>query len=305
LFEKILNLNRPNGLDIMTKEVKKKTPLLLRAIQWTFPKVEKIAPTLAEKWAWKLFFTPFRFKAPVKEMEAGDKANKFTFEAEGYVIQGYEWGTGDSTIMLMHGWSGRATQWRSFIKPLNDSGYKVVAIDGPAHGKSSGEMTDIIRFSEVLKVVFTKYPEMDTMITHSFGGATSMVAVQNGLPLKRLVNIGTPTDGDFIISDFLRRINGSPQSGDRFKQHIIDDFGRRFDEFSVKETIKYADDLDILMIHDRSDKEVSVQHSIDLHEDNPTTELFITEGLGHMRILRDPKVISRAIDFVKEGVAVL
>lgn len=289
----------------MTKEVKKKTPFPLRVIQWAFPKVEKVAPKLAEKWAWKLFFTPFRFPTPSKEQGVVDKANKFTFEAEGYTIQGYEWGSGDKTIMLLHGWSGRATQWREFIGPLNENGYKVVAIDGPGHGKSSGKMTDIIRFGKVLKEVFNKYPKIDSMITHSFGGAATMFGIQNGLPVKRMVNIGTPTDGDYIIADFLRRINASSQSGDRFKQNIINNFGKTFDAFSVKETIKSASDTDLLMIHDRLDKEVPVQHSIDLHEANPATELIITEGLGHMRILRDSQVIASTISFIKEEVGVL
>ena len=123
----------------MSKEVKKNTPFPLRVIQWTFPKVERIAPTLAEKWAWKLFFTPFRFPAPPRELGVADKANKFTFEVQGYTIQGYEWGKGDKTIMLLHGWSGRATQWREFIGPLNKNGYKVVAIDGPGHGGVLGK----------------------------------------------------------------------------------------------------------------------------------------------------------------------
>ena len=288
----------------MTKEVKKKMPFPLRVIHWTFPKLEKMAPNLAGKWAWKLFFTPFRFPVPKKEQEIANSANKFTFESEGYTIQGYEWGSGDKTIFLLHGWSGRATQWMKFIKPLNDRGYKVIAIDGPAHGNSTGKMTDIMRYQRILQQTVAMYPEVDTMITHSFGGAATMFGIQNGLKLSRLVNIGTPTDGDYIITDFLRRINATEISGVRFKQRVIKNFGNPFDYYSVKETIKSAKDTDILMIHDRSDKEVPVKHSIDVHEANPSTQLVITEGLGHMRILKDESVIERAIEFINEPVAV-
>jgi len=288
----------------MTKEVKNKMPFPLRMIHWTFPKLEKYAPNMAGKWAWKLFFTPFKFPTPKKEQVAADTANKFSFESEGYTIQGYEWGTGDKSILLLHGWSGRATQWMNFIKPLNDSGYKVIAIDGPAHGNSTGKMTDIVKFQRILKQTVAMYPEIDTMITHSFGGAATMFGIQNGLKLKQLVNIGTPTDVDYIIADFLRRINATAISGQRFRQRVINDFGNSFDYYSVKESIKFAQDTDVLMIHDRSDKEVPVQHSIDVHEANPTTQLVITEGLGHMRILKDEKVIERAIEFINEPVTV-
>ena len=288
----------------MTKETKRKTPFSLRMIQWFFPKLERVAPSLAEKWAWKLFFTPFRFPVPAKELDIVKEANKFTFESEGYTIQVYEWGKGDDTILLMHGWSGRATQWREFIKPLNENGYKVVAIDGPSHGNSSGKMTDIMKFKNILKKVQEIYPEINTVITHSFGGAAIMFGIQNDLKIKRLVNIGTPTDGDYIISDFLRKINASPKSGDRFKKNIIDNFGHPFSFFTVKETIKSANNTALLMIHDRLDKEVPVQHSIDLHEAIPGTQLVMTEGLGHIRILRDKEVIAQAIGFVKNEIIV-
>lgn len=282
----------------MTKEIKKKMPFPLRVIQWTFPKLEKIAPSLASKWAWKLFFTPFRFPIPIKEQETADEAKKFTFDSEGYRIQGYEWGTGDKSILLIHGWSGRATQWKDFINPLNENGYKVVAIDGPSHGSSTGKMTDIMKFQNILQEVVRQYPEINSIIAHSFGGAATMFSIQNGLQVDRLVNIGTPTDGDYIISDFLRRINASSKSGDRFKQNVLDNFGNPFDYYSVKETIKFAKSTSLLMIHDRLDKEVPIQHSVDLHEANPTTQLVMSEGLGHMRILRDKEVIAQAISFV-------
>jgi len=284
----------------MTKETKMKMPLMLRFIRWAFPKVERVAPSMAAKWAWKLFFTPFRFPVPAKEQELADQSNKFTFEAEGYTIQGYEWGTGEKSIFLMHGWSGRATQWRSFISLLNDKGYRVVAIDGPGHGLSSGGMTDIIRFQRILQVLFGMYPKMDSAITHSFGGASTMFAIQNGLKIRRLVNIGTPTDADYIIADFLRRINASAKSGEQFRLNVQKIFGQTFDYFSVKETVKFANNTDILMIHDRQDREVPVEHSIEVHEDNPDTQLILTEGLGHMRILRDAEVIAKAISFVEE-----
>ncbi len=275
---------------------------MLRMIRWTFPKLEKIAPVLAGKWAWKLFFTPFRFPISAKDQEFADQANKFTFEAEGDTIQGYEWGTGDKTIFLLHGWSGRATQWRSFITPLNDNGYKVVAIDGPAHGDSTGKVTDVIKYENVLEKVLQLFPEIDSMITHSFGGIAAMYAVKNGLPIRRLVNIGTPTNGDYVIAELMKRINASPKTGERFKQLVINSFGNPFDYYNVKETIKYTHETDLLIIHDKYDKEVPSHHSIDLHEANPKTQLFITEGLGHVRILKDKEVITQAIDFVGERV---
>lgn len=177
----------------------------------------------------------------------------------------------------------------------------MVGIDGPSHGRSSGKRTHIMEFVEVLKAVKLKYPEIDSIIAHSFGGAASMMAIREGLEVKRLVNIGTPTDGDYIIADFLRRINGKPKSGERFKQKVIDMFHKPFSNFSVKESITHMkEDFELLMIHDRNDKEVLIHHAVEFHTEHPETKLIITEGLGHMRILRDMKVINHCINFVNK-----
>ena len=280
--------------------MKKKTkqPLLLRIIRWSFPKVEALAPRIAGAWAWKLFFTPFRFNPPKPEEDIAREANQFRLSVSNMDIQGYEWGTGEKSILVLHGWSGRATQFRKFINPLNKIGYKVVGIDGPAHGKSSGNRTHIMEFADVLKAVKLKYPEIDTIISHSFGGAASMMGIREGLKIKRLINIGSPTDGDYIISDFLRRINGSSKSGERFKQKVVEMFNKPFSNYSIKESIKHVKGLELLMIHDKDDKEVPFQHAVEVHETSPDTKLILTKGLGHMRILKDSQVIEHCLSFI-------
>ncbi len=53
-------------------------------------------------------------------------------------LSALRWGQGP-TVLLMHGWEGRPTQFASLINALVDAGYTVVALDGPAHGRSLGE----------------------------------------------------------------------------------------------------------------------------------------------------------------------
>ena len=280
---------------------KNKLPIPLRIIRWTFPRLEKIAPELATKWAWKLFFTPIRFVAPKKEMEAIELSKEFVFEGGEQAIQGYEWGQGNKVVLLLHGWAGRGSQLHNFIAPLNELGYKVVAIDGPAHGRSTGKTTHILHYADAILNVKKLYPDIEAIIAHSFGGAASIQAVRLGLEIKKLITIGTPTIGDYIINDFLRRINGSPRSGDRFKENVVKQFNRTFDEFSMMNTIELVkDNMDMLMIHDKDDREVPVQHAKDLQIKAPWVNLHITEGLGHMRILKDKSVIAECCAFVEE-----
>ena len=52
----------------------------------------------------------------------------------------YAWGNGP-TILCVHGWGGRATNFAAFIGPMVAAGFRVVAFDAPGHGQSSGTLS--------------------------------------------------------------------------------------------------------------------------------------------------------------------
>ena len=55
-------------------------PFVLRAVRWGFPKLEKIAPSLARRYFIKIFFTPLQYKTPEKELVIEKKSEKFFVE---------------------------------------------------------------------------------------------------------------------------------------------------------------------------------------------------------------------------------
>src|SRR4051812_42065129 len=137
----------------MGNKKKDKRPLLLKFIQWGFPKLEKIVPILAYRYFIKLFFTPLRYTVPDKEKEIAEQAEQFSFTVNGKKIQAYKWGKGP-IVVFVHGWAGRATQFRKFIEHFTANGYQAIAFDGPAHGQSEGSTTNLIEFKEVLEELF-------------------------------------------------------------------------------------------------------------------------------------------------------
>jgi predicted alpha/beta-fold hydrolase len=282
-----------------SKNKKDKTPSLLKFIQWGFPKLEKIAPILAYRYFVKLFFTPFRYKTPEKELEIAAKAELFSFEVSGKRIQGYKWGKGP-VVLFVHGWAGRGTQFRKFIEAFTEKGFQAVAFDGPAHGKSEGKTTNQIEFYEVLRHLYKTLPEKPTaVITHSFGGVATLFSIMHGLPIHRLINIASPTIGDEIIKTYLKAIHGSSKTGDYFKQFVMKSQAKTFDEFTSLYFIQHLPHpLDLVLIHDEEDKEVVIRHSEELIKLYPKAELIRTKGLGHTRILKDDQVIQTCLRFV-------
>lgn len=98
-----------------------------------------VAPELAFRQAWKLFCTPRRL--PLKSWEAAAlaQARRRTVGAATGPVAVYEWGPGSApAVVLVHGWELRTSFWRAWVPLLLAAGYRVVALDGPAHGASGG-----------------------------------------------------------------------------------------------------------------------------------------------------------------------
>lgn len=278
------------------------TPVLLKIIRWGFPKLEAIAPVWAQKIFIRLFFSPLHFTTPEKERKAETFAELFSFKVNNKFVQAYSWGKTNPYVLVVHGWAGRATQFRRFVKPFATAGYSVVGFDAPAHGKSSGKQTTIIEFEDAIKKIYELRGEPHAIISHSFGGGAVFFAAANGLPVKKMINIASPSIGDEIINTYLRTINGSQKTGDAFKQYVHKTFGKPFDDYTALHLVKHLPEpIEVLLIQDENDKEVNIIHAEELMKAYPSARLIQTKKLGHTRILKDNDVIRNCVTFVRGG----
>lgn len=278
---------------------KNKTPFLLKVVQWVYPKVEKVIPYLAHRFFITIFFSPLNYKVPVRERVLAQEAEKFEVQIPGKRIQCYSWGKGPM-VLLVHGWAGRATQFRKIIYGLVNANFRVVAFDGPAHGNSDGRSTNILEFEEAFEKIYAKVGIPEGIIAHSFGGGAVLFAAMNGMVVKKLINIATPTIGDEIIKTYLKTIHGSPATASFFKAYILKKSGKPFDEFTALHFIRnITQDIDLMIVHDENDQEVTIQHAQELIRFYPAAIFYKTQGLGHTRILKDEGVIKKCITFIK------
>jgi fermentation-respiration switch protein FrsA (DUF1100 family) len=142
------------------------------------------------------------------------------------------------------------------------------------------------------------------IVTHSFGGAAILYAAMNGLVVPRLVNIASPSLEDEILKTYLRAINGSWVSAERFKQYVIRRTGKSFEQFTGLYAIqRLPRPIDLLVIQDEDDEEVLMVQAETLIKAYPRARLFTTRGLGHNRVLKDEGVITATVDFIRNSVA--
>ena len=264
---------------------------ILKYLSFLFPK------TIANK-ALKLFLTPEKIDRPESELPWYNSSKK-SMVAGKYAA--YEWGDSkEPIVLLIHGWAGRGTQLYSFIDPLILAHYRVVALDGPAHGDSLGTQTNAVQFSLFLKEAQENLGKVHAIIAHSFGAGSSVLATANGMQVAKLVLIAGPSDYSKIVNDFLKIVQLGKRSQKYFIE-ILSQIAKR--EISELRISKIGSKLatPTLVVHDKGDKEVSFQHALDIKTEWPNSELLATEGLGHRRILRDPETIKKVIGFIQSS----
>lgn len=114
-------------------------------------------------------------------------------------IQYQEFGNGENTILLLHGWGQSHAFWKTFAQRLS-ANYHVYTVDLPGFGLSQEPHTmwsvkEYARFIRELIVVL--HISDPIIIGHSFGGRIASVYVSR-YPVKKLVlysNGGLPQKG--------------------------------------------------------------------------------------------------------------
>jgi len=229
------------------------------------------------------------------------QAKQFTINIGDRVVVGYSWGQGP-VLLLVHGWAGRASQFKSFVEYFGEAGYTTVSFDAPAHGLSKGKETTIIDFKNAILEIEKITGKIEVIIGHSLGGAAGLYALSEGLDISTLITISTPSIGDEIIKEFASRLNASQRAQDFLKRAIYQRLNRTFDEFMASYFIKkIPDHIDMLILHDEHDREASLINAERLAEAYPRALYQKTTGLGHVRILRDKAILEMCRNFIVDA----
>ncbi len=259
----------------------------------------KISPFLASRFAAKLFLTPFRYKLPEREREMDEASaqKKVIVPAINREIVTYEYGSGEKKILMVHGWSGRGTQMSKIAERLVKDGFKIISFDAPAHGKASGKMSMMPFFIEAIHFLAEKYDGFYGIVAHSLGGMSSLKAISEGLSINKLVIIGTADSVTKITKDFADNMKMNHEVAEKMKNYLDEKFGQDMDDYSGAVSAEKVL-VPTLVIHDLNDVDVEIESAYQIDRKLKNSELFITEGLGHRRILGNDAVINKISTFI-------
>ena len=287
----------------MTQQKKDKTPvqrlLVPSYILATGKILTAVSPFLASRFAAKLFLTPFKYKLSKREKKMDRESTQTLLILPHYQreIVVYEYGNSPKKILLAHGWSGRGTQLAVMAEDLLQAGYSVVSFDAPAHGKASGKTSMMPHFIEAIEVIEKNYGPFEAVIGHSLGGMSALKAVSNGLPVKKLVIIGTANSITHITREFARNMKMNNKVAAKMKSYFDNKYEMDMDKLSGAVSAEGVK-IPTLVIHDEDDVDVQISSAHEIHDKLEESELYTTTGLGHRRILGNPEVINKIIKFL-------
>jgi pimeloyl-ACP methyl ester carboxylesterase len=293
-------------------------PLQQKVIRALFSAGERVAPALAGRAAFELFMrTPDRGRQTEGEGKALERAAPLLAEARRHClttrrgrITAFEFRPREEarqrgSVLVLHGWASRTEHMKALIEALHGAGWRVVALDLPGHGASSGRRLNLAIAVEAVRLTAEWLGPFSAAVGHSFGGAIALNAAAGSvkgvpaLPVDRLVLIAAPSSMPALFRDFGGFVGVGARSYRHLAGRVETVAGHPLDHY-VGSRLLSGLSQPTLVIHAADDREVAAWHAEDHAAAGDHVRLEWMDGLGHRRILADPRVAARTVAFVGE-----
>lgn len=266
-----------------------------------------LSPALGAKVMDRLWFAAPRTKPRAADQAVLDCAERMALRVHDREVVAWAWGDEGPTIILVHGWGGNAGQLQSYVLPLREAGFRVVAFDAPSHGASAasrhgGRRVTFFEFAEALQLVAAREANVEGIIAHSGGCTAVALALRAGwTPPASLVFVAPFVHPAMAIEGFAHAIGANERVVAQFTAGVERWLGISWSYLDITTLDDAHKQQRLLVVHDEDDREVPLAHARALAASWPSAQLMVTRGLGHRRVLRDATVVEKVRDFLAEG----
>ncbi|EKT4524494.1 alpha/beta fold hydrolase [Pseudomonas putida] len=239
----------------------------------------------------RAFMTPRNLPPRQWELPLLARAERITLR---FGLSALRWGKGP-TVLMMHGWEGRPTQFAALIDTLVAAGHTVVALEGPGHGRSPGQQAHVVLFARALLEAAGELPPLRAVIGHSMGGASLLLALQWGLRTDAAVSIAAPAQLLSVLRGFAHRLGLPARARAAFIRQIEQDVGVQISRLDVS---GYQLDVPGLVVHASDDPLVPASEAQLIHKAWFDSRLMVLEEGGHQRVLADPRLNEAVLELL-------
>lgn len=229
------------------------------------------------------YFTEPRFGKLSKDKlpEILLKTQTETLRHNNQYLQTYIWKGNDTIILLVHGWESNASRWENMIPYLKNSGSTIVAIDGPAHGLSSGKTFTIPEYAEFIHFAVEKF-KPQYLIGHSMGGKACLYyqSVYQNANLQKMVILGAPSDFKILLNNYITLLSLNSKISKALENHYLNLFKINLDHFTGQ---LFASKINTkgMIAHDIDDDVVGFDEGKKIASSWKNAVFIQTKGLGH------------------------
>ena len=253
------------------------------------PIARAVMPVLPDRAAFKLAIglASLSPRLPLKpeDRRVLEAATRFEFGTGPRRIA-WRWGTGP-TVVLAHGWGGRAGQMVKLADAIAKAGFEVVVFDAQGHGDSPGRRIGFRRLIDDLNALDEAMAgDIAAWVCHSASGLCLAAArIRHGLNPRRMVFLATPRAPYIPINELTRHLNPRDSVLERCREYYAGEFGMSWEEMERCAAFANHGDAELLLIQDRDDPRVEDGDAEKIAAAWGNARILHTEGLGHLKLL--------------------
>lgn len=164
-----------------------------------------------------------------------------------------EWGSGTSTVLLLHGMLGSSQSWARVAERVASRGHRVISLDLPGHGGSAPEPRNSV--ARVVDLVVDSWNVASTAnlalaMGHSYGGSILAAAVDRLRP-ESVVYVDSPFtkrgewDPELVRADYTesrasRTVEGLRARRPFYSDHDVEIEALAAEQFDIETAVSLA-----------------------------------------------------------------
>jgi predicted alpha/beta hydrolase family esterase len=263
-----------------------------------FRLIERISPKVTAKIAFHFISNPRAKKFRSFEKPIIEQSKRSSMSFKKFDIAMYEWGKGEKTALLVHGWEGRASNFGAIIPILVKKGYRVVSFDAPSHGNSTKRKTNFFDIPELIEVLLKK-ETYNLVVTHSIGSVLALMAM-NSLRYKGNTLIQCTTPDKFVdyIEETIQHFGLTYKTKEAFVNLVRKTTNYEPLDMEASLFVKNISFDKAVFIHDKKDRVVKIENSKRVCGQMENAEFIALEKTGHFKMLWSDKLL----DIIEEKV---
>ena len=273
--------------------------LVMFLIRSYFRLISWLWPAKAGAIAFRLFQRTRKLPFKKAEREFYANAQKFEVVHPKENILAYELGNPDGKlVLLVHGWESNAGSMSAIANALAFEGYRVIALDLPAHGHSTLTHTNLRECREALcaLIYFLRPSAPFSIVSHSFGSAVATMALSGTrYAIDRFIMLTTPNRLSDVFNEFKKQIALGDEAYEEMLQLAFRLLKEPVENVTVESKAAKIKYNKLVLLHDTTDKILPYANSQRISQMLPKTSLIPLKKTGHYRMLWNAEVIQHTI----------